>query len=81
MAGKTVPSKGEGSGFSLRAVMCATIVASMFGLAAAMPAQAAEPAVVIPPPVLDPAPPNAGPQTIVLAGGCFWGVQGVFEHV
>jgi peptide-methionine (S)-S-oxide reductase len=24
---------------------------------------------------------NAGPQTAVLAGGCFWGVQGVFEHV
>ena len=25
---------------------------------------------------------SAGPaQTIVLAGGCFWGVQGVFQHV
>ena len=23
----------------------------------------------------------SGPQTVVLAGGCFWGVQGVFEHV
>lgn len=22
-----------------------------------------------------------GPQTVVLAGGCFWGVQGVFERV
>jgi peptide-methionine (S)-S-oxide reductase len=22
-----------------------------------------------------------GPQTVVLAGGCFWGVEGVFEHV
>ena len=22
-----------------------------------------------------------GPETIVLAGGCFWGVQGVFQHV
>ena len=22
-----------------------------------------------------------GLQTVVLAGGCFWGVQGVFEHV
>jgi peptide-methionine (S)-S-oxide reductase len=22
-----------------------------------------------------------GPQTVVLAGGCFWGVQGVYEHV
>ena len=24
---------------------------------------------------------SAAPQTAVLAGGCFWGVQGVFEHV
>ncbi len=24
---------------------------------------------------------RAGPQTAVLSGGCFWGVQGVFEHV
>ena len=27
-----------------------------------------------------PAPAGAGSQTVVLAGGCFWGVQGVFEH-
>ncbi len=25
--------------------------------------------------------PAAAPQTLVLSGGCFWGVQGVFEHV
>ena len=44
-------------------------------------ARAAEPAVVIPAPALDAeAPASAGPQTVVLAGGCFWGVQGVFEH-
>lgn len=36
---------------------------------------------VIPPPVLD-SPRTEGPlQTAVLAGGCFWGVQGVFEHL
>ena len=34
----------------------------------------------LPPPALQEAQP-AAPQTIVLAGGCFWGVQGVFEHV
>lgn len=22
-----------------------------------------------------------GPQTVIFAGGCFWGVQGVFQHV
>jgi peptide-methionine (S)-S-oxide reductase len=28
-----------------------------------------------------PAPTGAGLQTAVLAGGCFWGLEGVFEHV
>jgi peptide-methionine (S)-S-oxide reductase len=41
----------------------------------------AEAPVVIAPPAID-IPKAAGPpQTAVLAGGCFWGVQGVFEHV
>jgi peptide-methionine (S)-S-oxide reductase len=41
----------------------------------------AEAPVIIPPPA-DDNPKAAGPmQTAVLAGGCFWGVQGVFEHV
>src|ERR1700761_3603867 len=43
------------------------------------PSIAAEEAVVIPPPAVDMQ--NAsGLQTAVLAGGCFWGVQGVFQH-
>jgi peptide-methionine (S)-S-oxide reductase len=43
------------------------------------PSFAAEDAVVIPPPAVDVQ--NAsGIQTAVLAGGCFWGVQGVFQH-
>jgi peptide-methionine (S)-S-oxide reductase len=41
----------------------------------------AESATVIPPPAVDNAK-SAGPvQTAVLAGGCFWGVQGVYQHV
>jgi peptide-methionine (S)-S-oxide reductase len=44
--------------------------------------RAAEPAVVIPAPALDAPKPGApGLQTVVLAGGCFWGVQAVFQHV
>jgi peptide-methionine (S)-S-oxide reductase len=44
-------------------------------------AAAAEPAVAVPPPAVD-LPRAAGPlQTAVLSGGCFWGVQGVFEHL
>jgi peptide-methionine (S)-S-oxide reductase len=58
------------------------------GLAAALvvgatylgrPAAAAEDAVVIPPPAQDRLN-GEGTQTAVLAGGCFWGVQGVFQH-
>jgi peptide-methionine (S)-S-oxide reductase len=35
---------------------------------------------VIPAPTLDETGTKEGPSTIVLAGGCFWGVQGVFQH-
>ena len=45
-----------------------------------VPTRAAEDAVVIPPPAADVAPAD-GLQTAVVAGGCFWGVQGVFQHV
>jgi peptide-methionine (S)-S-oxide reductase len=41
---------------------------------------AAEPAVTIPAPAVD-EPAGGGAETVVLAGGCFWGVQGVFQHV
>jgi peptide-methionine (S)-S-oxide reductase len=41
----------------------------------------AEAPVILPPPAVD-SPKSAGAsQTAVLAGGCFWGVQGVFQHV
>ncbi len=47
----------------------------------ALVARAAEPAVVIPAPVVDAAAPSgSGLQNVVLAGGCFWGMQAVFEH-
>jgi peptide-methionine (S)-S-oxide reductase len=37
---------------------------------------------VIPAPAVDaPAAAAAGSETAVLAGGCFWGLQGMFEHV
>jgi peptide-methionine (S)-S-oxide reductase len=34
----------------------------------------------VPAPLVD-APTSGGLQSVVLSGGCFWGVQGVFEHV
>jgi len=82
MADRIWPDAGQHGGFSLCALLRTTLFASLFAFAAPMRAQAAEPAVAIPPPALDPASPAAGGlQSIVLAGGCFWGVQGVFEHV
>jgi peptide-methionine (S)-S-oxide reductase len=41
--------------------------------------RAAEDAVVIPAPATDVASAD-GLQTVVVSGGCFWGVQGVFQH-
>jgi peptide-methionine (S)-S-oxide reductase len=42
-------------------------------------AGAAESAVVLPPPAFDP-PDAAEKASAVVAGGCFWGVQAVFQH-
>ena len=82
MADRTRLDAGEGYGLSPCALACATLFVSLLSLAAAMSAQAAEPAVVIPAPTLDPAPPaGSSLQTILVAGGCFWGQQAVFEHV
>ncbi|MEX3931663.1 peptide-methionine (S)-S-oxide reductase MsrA [Paraburkholderia phymatum] len=41
----------------------------------------AEQAVRIPPPAQDEKAAGAHTETAVFAGGCFWGVQGVYEHV
>jgi peptide-methionine (S)-S-oxide reductase len=44
-------------------------------------AGAADGGLAVPPAALDPAPVGPGQATAVLAGGCFWGVQAVFQHV
>ena len=49
---------------------------------AMQPRGGAATSVSVPAPTVDePTSASAAPETAVLAGGCFWGVQGVFAHV
>ncbi len=61
-----------------RLSLCIAAIGAL-AIAAFAPSFAAEDAVVIPAPAMD-AKPTGGIQTVVLSGGCFWGVQGVFQH-
>src|SRR5579859_1096093 len=67
------------SPFSRLSFCAAAIGALAITAFAVSPSLGAEDAVIIPPPSVD-APAATGIQTAVLAGGCFWGVQGVFQH-
>jgi peptide-methionine (S)-S-oxide reductase len=62
--------------------MAATLaLGAIGGLVWRSPLLGAEAPVIIAAPALDNPKVAGPPQTAVLAGGCFWGVQGVFEHV
>jgi peptide-methionine (S)-S-oxide reductase len=66
----------------LAAVLCAVSlqITACTGLFSGL--GSAAPAVNIPGPAVDePLGTSGARETAVLAGGCFWGVQGVFEHV
>lgn len=54
---------------------------TLLALAGAASPGRAESAREIPAPVADEETGREKTETIVLAGGCFWGVQGVFQHV
>ncbi|SRR6266481_1102754 len=55
---------------------------SAFLLAATVACNASSAAVKLPSPATDePLSKSKGQQTLVLAGGCFWGIQAVFKHV
>jgi peptide-methionine (S)-S-oxide reductase len=65
--------------FSRLSLCAAAIGALAIAAFVAAPSRAAEDAVKIPAPTAD-VKEASGLQTAVLAGGCFWGVQGVFQH-
>jgi peptide-methionine (S)-S-oxide reductase len=68
--------RSQFSRLSLGAAVFGALAIAAFAVA---PLRAAEDAVVIPAPAMDMKPSDAI-QTVVLSGGCFWGVQGVFQH-
>jgi peptide-methionine (S)-S-oxide reductase len=68
--------RSQFSRFSLCAAAIGALAITAF---MAAPSRAAEDAVIIPAPATDVQAAD-GVQTIVVAGGCFWGVQGVFQH-
>ena len=69
-------SRSQFSRFSLYAAAIGALGIAAFVIA---PSLAAEDAVIIPAPTTD-VKASDGLQTVVVAGGCFWGVQGVFQH-
>jgi peptide-methionine (S)-S-oxide reductase len=69
-------SRSPFSRLSLCAVAFGALAITAFAVA---PSRAADDAVVIPAPAAD-VPASDSTQTVVVAGGCFWGVQGVFQH-
>jgi peptide-methionine (S)-S-oxide reductase len=71
----TVKSRASRLGLALLLVLLGA--GAMMRLASS----GAEEARAIPAPAVDPPSSTDGSEVAVLAGGCFWGVQGVFQHV
>jgi len=75
------------SRFTTTAIVCSALVVSALGVSAVVAGQGRslfalrdETARVIPAPTVDAQPGQAASEVAVLAGGCFWGVQGVYQH-
>jgi peptide-methionine (S)-S-oxide reductase len=63
-----------------RLSLCAAAIGALAIAAVTIsPSHASSEAVIIPPPAVDVQAAD-GIQTAVIAGGCFWGVQGVYQH-
>jgi peptide-methionine (S)-S-oxide reductase len=64
---------------SMLVAACFFALAAVAGVAAS--SSTAEEARKIPPPAVDEPAGGSASEVAVVAGGCFWGVQGVFQHV
>jgi peptide-methionine (S)-S-oxide reductase len=58
-----------------------SLVVAVFSSLGGLSAFAADLDRRVPAPIIDEAPGASRSETLILAGGCFWGVQGVFQHV
>src|SRR5438105_455122 len=81
----TQPLHGVTTKTALFLVPCGLFLAAMLlGSTGSIlvPRSTAQEARVVPPPALDQTAAQAtASQVAILAGGCFWGVQGVFQHL
>jgi peptide-methionine (S)-S-oxide reductase len=66
----------------MRKILVPTFLIGALSVLAATLAPAAEPVVLAPAPTIDaPLATAHGTETAILSGGCFWGMQDVFQHV
>ena len=66
----------------IRTRLALVLFASLLGATACSAKASPSPSAALPAPVQDaPRAATAGQQTAVVSGGCFWGIQAVFQHV
>jgi peptide-methionine (S)-S-oxide reductase len=71
-------SPGRVGAVSLAALLVAAVASGHFP---GLRAHAADLDKMLPPPAVDEPASGAQSETAIFAGGCFWGVQGTFQHV
>ncbi len=71
----------DSPGFERHRARAALLTLAVIGVLWHVSGRTGEAGTPLPPPEIDsPKSASSGTETAVLAGGCFWGVQGVFQH-